>query len=621
MSTIKQPEVWTTQVKFEFSVDNSSAKRRRGGSMRFASATAALSESVLNSQSASLSAPPSPPPPPPRVDTKPASDVLAGAMARAASQGTIHPLDTLKVRMQSQGGTAAKRPLSKIAKLIPPAGADAAATAAKAQKAVSKAIPKVASLYRGVIGAASGAGIAIGTYFAFYGAASNMLSTSTTLAPGQIAFVAGGMAAAGGSVVKVPLAVCIRSVQAGVYPNVFKAAGAITEAAGVRGLFTGYLPTLLEDVPDMAFKFAAYETLRQVHRRLNDGRKANVQVSTILLFTVCLFALHALQHDLRCAAVSCLQCTCQLAAFLICLLVCCNCFQCEAENVFLLDHVKPVTCTQRIHVDEGNVLQEDFAMGACAGAFAAAATTPLDVIKTNMMCTAASRPTMMSASRAVLAQGGPKYFFRYYSGLCGNIYLASMNSVHCQVRSNEGSAVGSPLLGFGHSFVQSLLCSCPVDVFVRLNAIAVCCFVPPNSQFATNLMRLPCFDTLSISTCAALTVLPGCAGELERVRCPMASTVQCSSASLRLCVPRLLRRKSRYRSFSSYTLLSEHTCNQVYLSRTDVDHATGQDTHVALSAYISGHLACLYCMNAEAALCSWGNCLCVVLVNLARDHC
>lgn len=58
-------------------------------------------------------------------------------------------------------------------------------------------------------------------------------------------------------------------------------------------------------------------------------------------------------------------------------------------------------------------LQEDFAMGACAGAFAAAATTPLDVIKTNMMCTAASRPTMASASRAVLAQGGPKCFFRY----------------------------------------------------------------------------------------------------------------------------------------------------------------------------------------------------------------
>ena len=157
MSAIKQPETWTPQVKYEFFVDNSSGRRRRFARLPFASTTAALSESVLNSQSASLSAPPPPPPPStPKVDTKPASDVLAGAMARAASQGTIHPLDTLKVRMQSQSGKAAKRPLSKIAKLIPPAGADAAATAAKAQKAVSKAIPKVASLYKGVIGAASG---------------------------------------------------------------------------------------------------------------------------------------------------------------------------------------------------------------------------------------------------------------------------------------------------------------------------------------------------------------------------------------------------------------------------------------------------------------------------------
>lgn len=40
--------------------------------------------------------------PPPPVD-KPAHDVVAGAMARAASQSTIHPLDTMKVRMQAGG--------------------------------------------------------------------------------------------------------------------------------------------------------------------------------------------------------------------------------------------------------------------------------------------------------------------------------------------------------------------------------------------------------------------------------------------------------------------------------------------------------------------------------------
>ena len=58
------------------------------------------------------------------MDLKPASDVLAGAVARAASQGTIHPLDTLKVRMQHQSGAA---PLSKFGRLVPPAGALSAA--------------------------------------------------------------------------------------------------------------------------------------------------------------------------------------------------------------------------------------------------------------------------------------------------------------------------------------------------------------------------------------------------------------------------------------------------------------------------------------------------------------
>lgn len=56
------------------------------------------------------------------------------------------------------------------------------------------------------------------------------------------------------------------------------------------------------------------------------------------------------------------------------------------------------------------IAQEDFAMGALAGALAAGATTPLDVIKTRMMCAAASRPTMMGAAREILAASGPKGF-------------------------------------------------------------------------------------------------------------------------------------------------------------------------------------------------------------------
>lgn len=97
----------------------------------------------------------------------------------------------------------------------------------------------------------SGAGIALGAYFACYGLACNTLSRNTQLSPSAIAFVGGGIAAAGSSVVKVPIAVCIRSVQAGVYPNTVSAARSIVAAAGARGLFT--VSTLLYTLPVLSY--------------------------------------------------------------------------------------------------------------------------------------------------------------------------------------------------------------------------------------------------------------------------------------------------------------------------------------------------------------------------------
>jgi hypothetical protein len=242
-------------------------------------------------------------------------DVLAGAAARAASQSTIHPLDTLKVRMQAPSRGV-------------PSSGSTPACAGSGSKYGLGAGGKVASLYKGVGGAASGAGLAIGTYFAFYGAASRLLEDHCpNMGPGARAFIAGAAGAVGSSFVKVPAAVCIRSVQANVYPHVIAAAACITRAAGVRGLYTGYVPTVLEDVPDMAVKFAAYESFRAAHARLTGKERG------------------------------------------------------QASKL------------------------EDMAMGGAAGALAAAATTPLDVLKTRMMCAAAARPTLGGALRSVLADG------------------------------------------------------------------------------------------------------------------------------------------------------------------------------------------------------------------------
>ena len=89
-----------------------------------------------------------------------------------------------------------------------------------------------------MVGAATGAGIIIGTYFAFYSTTKRFLRERTEMSEPAMAFTSGAVAALGSSVVKVPLAVCIRSVQAGIYQNVFHAARSIVSAAGVRGLFT-----------------------------------------------------------------------------------------------------------------------------------------------------------------------------------------------------------------------------------------------------------------------------------------------------------------------------------------------------------------------------------------------
>jgi hypothetical protein len=322
-------------------------RRRRSPLPQFASVTTAAAPAAPSA--AAAAAPPSSSSKP-KLELKPASDVLAGAVARAASQSTVHPLDTLKVRMQAADAVAAAssaRAASAAARAAASGAASSASSSAVVPlRGIASAAASVRSLYAGVAGAASGAGLYIGTYFAFYGAACNALTSATDLPAGAVAFLAGGAGAVGGSVVKVPLAVCIRSVQAGVYPSAPAAAAAIVKAAGVRGLFTGYVPTLLEDVPDMAVKFAVYETLRAAHARLMTARaRATGELSPSK----------------------------------------------KGSETF---QPRPPS------------MGEDFAMGAVAGAAAAAATTPLDVIKTNMMCSAASRPTMREAARAALARGG-----------------------------------------------------------------------------------------------------------------------------------------------------------------------------------------------------------------------
>ena len=61
------------------------------------------------------------------------------------------------------------------------------------------------------------------------------------------------------SIVRVPTDTIRHRVQAYLHPNVFRAGICILRKEGLLGLYSGFLPTLLRDVPEIALQFALYE--------------------------------------------------------------------------------------------------------------------------------------------------------------------------------------------------------------------------------------------------------------------------------------------------------------------------------------------------------------------------
>lgn len=105
---------------------------------------------------------------------------------------------------------------------------------------------------------------------------------------------------------------------------------------------------------------------------------------------------------------------------------------------------------------------EDFALGAFSGAAAAAATTPLDVIKTTMMCTAAARPTMMSAARLVYADGGAAAFLRGIgpraasNGVNSAVFFCFFEAIRSRIAERRARLEGEAALLNGSKLVTAL---------------------------------------------------------------------------------------------------------------------------------------------------------------------
>jgi len=130
-------------------------------------------------------------------------------------------------------------------------------------------------LYLGVVGSAI-ATLGVGAlYFATYQAVKKPLDerlAGTTWEPAAHV-VAASAGAACSAVVRVPGDTIKHRTQAYLHPNAWAALTGIVRAEGVAGLYRGFGPTLIRDVPEIVVQFACYEALRrQLLRRRGDSK-------------------------------------------------------------------------------------------------------------------------------------------------------------------------------------------------------------------------------------------------------------------------------------------------------------------------------------------------------------
>ncbi|KAF9907503.1 hypothetical protein EC991_010884 [Linnemannia zychae] len=194
----------------------------------------------------------------------------AGAVSLSLSYAVMHPLDTLKTRMQVPGGKGI------------------AWSAVYTRETVRL-------LSKGFLISSIGAGLQGGARFSFYELTKSYLLPPTsrfqtgntppqhpwflpTLSPIPATAISAIIGDLASSVIKVPREVITSRLQTGYYNSIAEAGGsnninagfvfrAVLREEGVRGLFRGFWSTTARDCPFMVILFTTYENFKAYHTR------------------------------------------------------------------------------------------------------------------------------------------------------------------------------------------------------------------------------------------------------------------------------------------------------------------------------------------------------------------
>eukprot|EP00899_Mesostigma_viride_P029016 jgi/Mesvir1/929/Mv17487-RA.1 len=188
-------------------------------------------------------------PPPPAsaaaVRNKALVGAIAGGVAGAFTSAVLHPIDTIKTRLQVRGA-------NKVYKH---------ATDVMMQSV--KQTGGLADLYRGLQAAVLGAGPSSALYFGTYELTKSALYQHlppqlTAMVP-PVAATLGNMVS---SIILVPKELIKQRLQVGSADSALKVLLATVRTEGIGGLYVGYGPTLLRNLPSNVINFTVFEWLK-----------------------------------------------------------------------------------------------------------------------------------------------------------------------------------------------------------------------------------------------------------------------------------------------------------------------------------------------------------------------
>lgn len=168
---------------------------------------------------------------------------IAGGIAGAFTNAALHPIDTVKTKLQTRGASSVyKGPIDVVKKVLAKQG--------------------IAGFYCGLPAALVGSMVSSSVYFGMYELGKGVLGTAVQCPVALVPPFAAALGNITSSAILVPKEVIKQRMQAGATGTALEVVMGTLRNEGVGGLYAGYSAALLRNLPSNMLNFSAFEYMK-----------------------------------------------------------------------------------------------------------------------------------------------------------------------------------------------------------------------------------------------------------------------------------------------------------------------------------------------------------------------